>query len=284
MIMNCQAPGARATKAFTLIELLICIAVMALLLSLLAPSLSGVRESGRQTACLVNLRSMTTGWTMYSNTYNDRCMPLAYSRSPDIAIGAESIYWWGTHGITDSGVDHDKGFLSPFLDSSLSAKSVYECPCQPWGTYRAQGNMTNPQRTSTYGYNGYYFASSQTPGWDAQIAGHGWLRQFQVRNPSSTIVFADTLLSGSPPSNCALLDPPQLYAGRRRWSANTSPTTAFRHFKPSAGVGGATSAAHADCSVQGLRADPSWIVDQKSLIGSVGTDLACYVPDWSEWR
>lgn len=58
-------------KAFTLIELLVVIAIIAILVGLLLPSLGAVREQGRFTKCLANLRSFSLATTMYANDSKD---------------------------------------------------------------------------------------------------------------------------------------------------------------------------------------------------------------------
>ena len=59
-------------KGFTLVELLVVISIIALLVSILMPSLSKARESAKRTVCLSNFRSMQTVWLLYSMDNEDK--------------------------------------------------------------------------------------------------------------------------------------------------------------------------------------------------------------------
>ena len=61
----------RRVRAFSLIELLVVSAIIALLLSILLPSLSTVRQQGRLTQCLSHLTQIGHAWNLYANNNSD---------------------------------------------------------------------------------------------------------------------------------------------------------------------------------------------------------------------
>jgi prepilin-type processing-associated H-X9-DG protein len=271
------------STAFTLVELLVSIAVMALLVSILLPSLSNARAQARRIVCGSNLRQMGLAFQMYAGDHGGRCMPLAYSDPKIVGVGAP-IYWWGTSG--SSGIDHTTGFLWQYLQSELRAKGMFECPDQRWGSYNPQG-ATREDVTSTYGYNGYYLCPPHTPGWSFQIGHRPWRNLDTLRDPARLFVFGDTMLAWSDGlTNNALLDPPRLYQ-RPLWRLNASPTTSFRHRDR-------TQMVHADGHVDihapgenpsATGANPQLItLWKKHRVASVGKlNDPHYVPDWRDW-
>ncbi len=62
-------------RAFTLIELLLVIAIIAILASLLLPALSKAKANSRKIACMSNLRQVVAAWHMYAVDNEDRLAP-----------------------------------------------------------------------------------------------------------------------------------------------------------------------------------------------------------------
>ncbi|MDD2711045.1 MAG: type II secretion system protein [Verrucomicrobiae bacterium] len=73
--------------AFTLIELLVVVALVSMLACLLAPALSGARESASQAKCINNLRQIHLALTTY---YSDNNENMPQCRSSSI------FPWWTT--------------------------------------------------------------------------------------------------------------------------------------------------------------------------------------------
>jgi type II secretory pathway pseudopilin PulG len=75
-------------KAFSLIELLVIVAILAAVIGILIPTLGSVRAQGRDVRCLTNLRSIGAAWQLYGVDNDDRTPALGvpWSESPNWAI------------------------------------------------------------------------------------------------------------------------------------------------------------------------------------------------------
>lgn len=64
-------PLIRIERAFTLIELLIVIAIIAVLIGILLPALRGGREQGRAVQCLSNQRQIGMAQQFYADEFDE---------------------------------------------------------------------------------------------------------------------------------------------------------------------------------------------------------------------
>ncbi|MBV9852051.1 MAG: type II secretion system protein [Armatimonadetes bacterium] len=109
-----RPPSPRAACGFTLVELLVVIAVISVLAAVLLPVFVRARAKSQQVACLSNLRQVTLGILMYSQDNDDRC--------PLYSDGA-GTYW--------------PQFVAPYVQRQASAdfngaSKVFVCPAAPY--------------------------------------------------------------------------------------------------------------------------------------------------------
>ena len=100
----------RRTNAFTLVELLAVITIIAMLAGMISPSLQRVRAKAETTACQSNLRQIGTAVWLY--------IPDNGNKFPSINNP------WGAQIFTNTGVTNLLGTLSPY---GLTAKAL-ACP------------------------------------------------------------------------------------------------------------------------------------------------------------
>jgi type II secretory pathway pseudopilin PulG len=136
--------------------LLVVIGIIALLVSILLPSLNRARESARRTACLSNLRSLGQMVVMYANQ-NKGFIPIGYSADTDNAsvppAGPTSGQWYSVNyyilrwnGSPDTVRYVGLGMLIPGGQMSTNAEEgrIFYCPSTNDDTVHAMKSVQGP--------------------------------------------------------------------------------------------------------------------------------------------
>ena len=217
MRQNEHNPARNGRAGFTLIELLVVISMIALLTSILMPSLSSTRELAQSAACLSNLRCLGSSMAMYHTENEEHFWPYRGS-SP----GVGAWFFWGAPTLPV------QPQVSPFMKQCENNLAYLWCPSLKWGSYVPQRNVDEP--TTTYGYNAWCLAPEVWGRRDSQNKPMPRKQAQDLTNPSELFVFADSGMFWSPAGvpifqNSTSLDPPSLGA----WGQNNTPTTHFRH-------------------------------------------------------
>ena len=178
----------RRQTGFTLVELLIVVAIVGVLAAMLAPALGGALGQAHRVACASNLRQVGLAFRAYLNDYDGWCFPLYDPPEPD-APGRNWYFGLEPNGSPSRGegnrlLDRSRGKLAPYLGDTEGLA----CPAVPFaGPYKPkyQGEPW------TYGIN-RYLSSHPRPG-RGPVNGNGnaHFSLFGGWDASRTVVFAD---------------------------------------------------------------------------------------------
>lgn len=115
-----EATHSRGRRGFTLIELLVVVSIIALLISILMPSLRRARAQAKTVVCRSNIRQVGMGALYYAHDYHDQLFPAAIDAGTEFPdIGGAWARLYGPHNIVEPGL------LYPYV---YHMDAVVECP------------------------------------------------------------------------------------------------------------------------------------------------------------
>jgi prepilin-type N-terminal cleavage/methylation domain-containing protein/prepilin-type processing-associated H-X9-DG protein len=143
------SPRAFSVGGFTLLELLVVIAVLTTLAALLLPVLAQSKSRAHAIQCLNNLRQLHLAWQMYADDHGDRLVPNWYSE----AVESDPIQYrsWA-RGVMTFWPDHPDNTNTSYLIHGLlgpyaRAAGIFKCPVDQ-STARQDGRLYPRVRTA----------------------------------------------------------------------------------------------------------------------------------------
>lgn len=203
-------------RGFTLIEVLVVVAIIALLVAILMPTLQMAREASWSTECKSQVRQLAMGFHYYAGDYGE----------------ALPVYWDGTLRVT--WVD----LIAPYMKT---ARDAFRCESGPYGAFREDldagkwvpvdrfGRPVDPKTGASYGLNYYGIQLMWGNGrYGAGNTFHADGTGYQVLTRKS--------ITGTPARFCVVMDAkgsslcvPDDWLGDVPWTGSGETGPAYRH-------------------------------------------------------
>ncbi len=151
----------KPTSAFTLVELLVVVAIIALLIAMLLPSMGQARELARIAVCASNIKQQLTGALTYAHDAGDYLPPFQRPSGGKMVTGFAVTHWarWfrlDGWGYVNLGLLHQQKAITTgelfYCPSSTSTAFIID-PYEPWPTnYQPGAGAANGVRVA-YSFN-----------------------------------------------------------------------------------------------------------------------------------
>jgi len=174
-----QAVGWRRRRAFTLVELLVVIGIIAVLISILLPALTQAKRKAQAVQCMSNVRQIYTAMQMFAqdnkgqlpqpylvaqlsmSSPNDPATPIKW---PGTQIDVARNLAWAQRGPLPGLIDlrDDASYLWRYIPGEKAREDVFLCPGDNGES--AFGHGTSAIRNCSYSLNRYLLRPDQGKG------------------------------------------------------------------------------------------------------------------------
>ena len=173
-----------------MIELLVVMGVLALLVSILLPSLSAARHRAQAVACRSNIRELIMANGYYRDDHDGMYVPGA-------SDFLENLHrWHGARDNTSEAFDSRRSFLVPYLGPE---GAIRQCPRFPAAQIAVE-TAGFEEGNGGYGYNNRFVGAQVVgqPGGSYEVKNdRTGVRASRIRRPAETVMFADSAFAES---------------------------------------------------------------------------------------
>jgi prepilin-type N-terminal cleavage/methylation domain-containing protein/prepilin-type processing-associated H-X9-DG protein len=182
-------------SGFSIVELLVVISIIALIISILLPSLHASRQAAQSTRCLANQRQLATPIAMYCDSNREWLPTSGYSNTPAVAPNAPS---WPGISANIMGVKYITEYSANAAafgqiqnTGTLARKNgIFQCPSDNipglWGANLA---------STSYGWNDSQFGLGRNDVFTISLpfptSGLGRTRRTSIKTPSNILMLGD---------------------------------------------------------------------------------------------